>query len=116
MKILNFSHPLSPAAVERLTAHFGQPPEIHNIPVRVELERPLMEQIDAICDAAEVILDGDGEPPTLVMPGLSIVAAVIAHRYTWSPLLVLVRDGDDTPPRFMPRHILYPGGTEETLE
>lgn len=52
MLILNFSHPLTSSQRAQLAEMLGVDPEIRTIPVQIEQEQALQEQVVTIIDAA----------------------------------------------------------------
>ena len=72
LRIVNFSHPLSEAAIEQL-GH----PEIENVRVQIDLDAPVASQIVKIVDAVETPLDGTTAGLAIVLPGMSEATAYI---------------------------------------
>lgn len=77
-KVVNFSHPLSPAAVAALENLMGDEVEIIDIPVQIDLSLAKVQpQIEAIIDEVPPGVDA------IVPPGLSIVTALLCARLSF---------------------------------
>lgn len=75
MKVFNFSHSLAPAAVEQLNARFGTAVEVIQIPVNLDMGAELLPQINELMKPHSRVMNGT-EPFCIVLPGMSIAAAV----------------------------------------
>jgi hypothetical protein len=68
MLILNFTHPLTSAQRDQLASQLGQEPEIRTIPVQINNDSPLTEQIVRIVDAVELTSEEWQTLPIIVNP------------------------------------------------
>jgi len=98
--VLNFSHPLSHAAVERLKEMVGSDLEIHEIAMHFDLSKPLEPQIQAAIHKAGV---AKVSPDYIVPPGLSPAAIVVSRIYPAAKIVRLSAHG--TPPQWLPAEI-----------
>lgn len=99
--VLNFSHPLSKPAREHLNAP-GVAGEggavIIRVPVQVDLEAPIIPQVDEIVRDAFQRMSAAGITPNavnvdcIVPPGLSVVAVPLCNRFPTANLISLRRD------------------------
>ena len=68
MLILNFTHPFTSAQRDQLASQLGQEPEIRIIPVHINNDSPLTEQIVTIVDAAKLTSEEWQTLPIIVNP------------------------------------------------
>ena len=68
MLILNFTHPITPTQRDQLASQLGQEPEIRTIPVQINNDSPLTEQIVTIVDAVELTSEEWQTLPIIVNP------------------------------------------------
>ena len=94
LRIVNFSHPLSEAAIEQL-GH----PELENVRVQIDLDAPVAPQIVDIVDGVETRLDGTVAGLAIVLPGMSeataYLLAEIHGRMGGFPNIVPLRRDDE---------------------
>lgn len=81
MKIINFSHPLTPAQIEQLAQRFDfpvAPDEIKTVPTQLDTESAFADQIVEIVDAAGLSKEQwQSECPLVVLPSLGTIAALV---------------------------------------
>ncbi len=113
--LVNFSHPLSPAAEAMLSEEIaGGDLRVVNIRVQVDLAAPLAPQVEAL--VAEATAAAGGNPlniDCIIPPGHAAVAAMVKSALPRAHLIVLRPVG--TPPQFVPAHIVYASGGSRTL-
>jgi hypothetical protein len=68
MLILNFTHPLTSAQRDQLVSQLGQELEVRTIPVQINNDSPLTEQIVTIVDAVELTSEEWQTLPIIVNP------------------------------------------------
>lgn len=109
MKIVNFSHPLSPTSLARLSLMWLIDIEEVCIPVQIDPSAPISPQIDALVNAA-IDACGGVAPAAIVPPALGYVAALVALRLAspeGQPVIVCVnRVSGAVPPRFEVTEVL----------
>ena len=92
--IINFSHPLSEAALEQLDN-----PDIENVTVQLDIGAPIAPQIRTIIDAVSTSLDGTVPSLAIVLPGMSEATAYILSELhgrmgSFPAIVPLRRDAD----------------------
>src|ERR1700682_405697 len=75
--VLNFSHPLTPAQRNQLATQLGQEPEVRTIPVQIDNESPLTEQVTAIADATKLSPEEWQTLPLIINPPGFAPAAMV---------------------------------------
>ncbi|MBW7883873.1 MAG: hypothetical protein H3C34_14785 [Caldilineaceae bacterium] len=79
MRILNFSHPLTPKQSEQIEAAVGTP-IIESIPVKAQfdVEADFVPQVVGLIESLNISTDRwQGEPWLLVLPSLNFAAAIL---------------------------------------
>jgi hypothetical protein len=81
MMLLNYAHPLTPEQLDQLAARLGAPPDVRDIAVQIERERPLAEVARELAEAAGLTSPEWQITPLIVNPpGLAPLAlALIAE-------------------------------------
>lgn len=118
--LVNFSHPLSEAALLRLEDMIGESVQEIIIPCQLDLEAPMGPQLDALLQQSEAATmksgrEGRGYGMDLyIPPALSYAAGYLTAKLSYAQsdamlpvppaMVVLRREG--TPPQFMPVEIL----------
>lgn len=92
--IINFSHPLSEAALEQLDN-----PEVENVTIQLDIDVPVAAQIRAIVDGVRSPLDGTVPNLAIVLPGMSeatayIIAELHGRMGSFPAIVPLRRDAD----------------------
>lgn len=113
MLILNYTHPLTDAHLDRLRALTDQAiEEVRTIPTHLDLEAPFVEQAVALADAAGLSpTDWQTQPLLVVLPSLNYAAAVLLAelhgRMGYFPPVVRLRPIKGAlPPRYEVAEIL----------
>lgn len=113
MILVNFSHPLRPAAVAEVESHLavGTKLEIVNIPVHVDIQSPLPEQVGKLIDRTKEAVGGTLlNVDIFIPPGLSSVAVLLSQQLPKSAgMLVLSSPAGVIPPSFMPCQFIREG-------
>lgn len=96
MLILNFTHPLTSAQQDQLASQLGQEPEIRDIPVNINNDSPLIEQIVAIVDAVKLTSEEWQTLPFLInppgyAPAAFVLLAELHGRIGHFPTLIRLR-------------------------
>ena len=105
MLILNFSHPLTPAQQEQITAATGQPiTRIHDIPTQFDEQQPFRAQLAALMEQIDLTPTAwQSEPILVVLPSLNFIAALLLAelhgRMGYFPPVVRTRPVADRVPR-----------------
>lgn len=106
MLLVNFSHPLNPAAEAAIRADYGAGElTIIAVPVQVDQAGPLVPQVERL--VAQAVHEAGGNPLNIdayIPPGLAPVAILVARALPHAHLLRLV--GQGTPPVFMPAELI----------
>lgn len=104
--VLNFGHPMTDDQVAQLTALLTHTPQVHNVPLQVDRQRPLAELVRDVVDSVGLTSE-EWQTRPLVMnpPGLAPLAlALVAElhgRCGYFLPLVHVRPVEGVvPPRF----------------
>lgn len=96
MLVLNFSHPLTPAQREQLAEKLGTQPEIRTIPVQIDNERPLVEQVSELVHATKLTSEELQTLPLIVnppgyAPAAMVLLAELHGRMGHFPTLIRLR-------------------------
>ena len=106
MLILNYSHPLTAEQIAQLAAMLGAEPTIRTIPVHINQQQPLAEQVVMLANVAELSPDAWQKTPLIINPpGLATAAQVllaeIHGRVGHFPAMLRLRPvADSTPVRY----------------
>ena len=105
-KVLNFSHPMTKDARDKLAKMVGQDVQVFYIPVQVDFEKPIKPQVDQYVSYA--IREHPFE--AFIPPGLSILAAPMAARLRailgTPPKFVVMKRETGLTPTFLPSEIM----------
>ncbi len=121
MILLNFSHPITPtqqAQIEALTG--GTIADLRDIPAQFDNEKPFVQQVRALVEAADLSPGEWQTLPILINPPAYNFAAVtllveLHGRMGYFPTVVRVRPVEDaTPPRFEVAEIIDLQGLRNT--
>lgn len=115
--VVNFSHPLNPAAKAEIAERYGQMTETNvlDVPVQVDFTQPLMPQVERIYqDALRKVGEAFGSSQAghaanvdcMILPGLNIVAVLLANKFKTTNIIVMAGEPSATPPRFMPVELI----------
>ena len=105
MLILNFSHPLTPAQQEQITAATGQPiARVLDIPTHFDEQQPFAAQLSTLFTQIDLTpTQWQGEPILVVLPPLNFIAALLLAelhgRMGYFPPVVRTRPVADRVPR-----------------
>lgn len=102
--VINFSHPLTADAQAAIAREYGGgEAEVHDVPVRVDMTRDLVTQTDAVLKAAVKAAGGNIlNVDCVVLPGLSVVAALLMRSLPHANIIVIAAEKGSLPPKFMP--------------
>lgn len=100
MKILNFTHPLSQEALEEIRYSIGEDLEVQPIAVDLDLQSPLVPQVEAILAQCELSSDQWQTESILINPpGMAncatILVAAIHGRMGHFPAILRMVQRDD---------------------
>ena len=101
--VLNFSHPFTATQLEQLASQLGTEAEIRTVPVQIDNEYSLAEQVTKIADATNLSSEEWQTRPLAVNPPVYAAAAVallaeIHGRMGHFPTLVRIRPVVDSTP------------------
>ena len=108
LRLVNFSHALTPAARARLEDMVGPFLEVV-IPCQIDMASPVKPRLDALVEQA-----GNTAPDLYIPPALSFAAAYVTARLSFAqsdamlpvpPAMVILRR-EGAPPQFMPCEIV----------
>lgn len=117
MIIINFSHPITPEQIEQIEKLYYEQYELTekveqviDIPVAIQNDKPIMTQVNDLIrqfQAAITPAQGNDEVVLINLPGLAIVAAIIAvwlvdsGYFNYTPLVMRVAPvAGSLPPKF----------------
>lgn len=110
LTVVNFSHPLTEAAISKLALLIGVTEDdlyIITQPVQVDLFQPLTEQVMELVRQAVVAADNNPYNIDLfIPPGLSWVAAYMTIAFPSAHMIVMASDPNTTPRQFMPVQVV----------
>lgn len=118
MKILNYSHPLTPAQIAQLETLIGEAVEEVRIRVQMDMEEFFGPQVAALADAAGLTPEQwQTEPLRIVPPALNFAAvALIAElhgRMGYFPPIVRITPVGTVPPQYEVAEIINLHGIRE---
>jgi hypothetical protein len=78
MLLLNFSHPLPPDQITRLSELMSQPIDVRRLPVEFDPARPFIPQAGALIDRVGLPPDDwQTAPIAVILPSLNYIAAIV---------------------------------------
>ncbi len=79
MKLVNFSHPLTPAQLDDLRERFALPIEsVLSVPTQFDAAQPFGEQVVALVDSVGFSpAEWQHNPPLVNLPSLNVIAALV---------------------------------------
>lgn len=109
--VINFSHPLSDEAKDRLGELLGGEFHLIEVHVHLDLERFRDSVTDVLARADEALHELTGTydrrlVDAVVPPGLSTAAWVLSREYELSAMVLVLRDNSGLVTRFLPRKIV----------
>lgn len=96
MKILNFSHPLSPETLTELAELYGEKMDVILVPVQIDFDGDLVQQLAALTRRID-----EEQPDLVVLPSLSIAAGWVGMhlgQMADRPGIILVKKADPKAP------------------
>lgn len=106
--VVNFSHPLSPEARDKIASEWGGGDvRVVDVKVQIDFAVGLAAQCELI--AALAVNAVGGNPLNIdcvILPGLSAAAGYIARRFAHANIIVISQVAGSTPVRFMPTELI----------